>query len=427
MAFADRTLRSTALNAFVAAHGGGPRWDLPSLTAAALYYHSDLDLARAQLATARAAVLTAGARPNPALSLVPQVAIPVLPLDNGTYSANLDVPFETAGKRARRLEQAGQLAEASQRTLEATAWQVRTRLRAALLTLYAAQRREQLFATSVGHQRETTRMLEQRVQAGESSRPEALTTRLLFAQTELALADARKAAAEARASVAEAVGVPLRALKDAPLQLGAFAHLPSSSEVAALTRDATARRADLLAAQAELAAAAAAVRLEVARRYPDLHLLPGYAYDTGENKVELGFSLELPIFHQNNGPIAEARGRVAQAVARLRGVEAKVSSELDLARVSYRASLAKLEVADGLLAAQEKSMASARQLQEAGETDRLTLASAEVERDSTAALRLDSLVDAQKALGALEAAAQQTTDGWHPFPPAKRAGSPAKK
>ena len=54
--------------------GGVPRWpiekwDLGTLTVAALYYHPSLEVARAQWHVAEAGIATAGARPNPTLSI----------------------------------------------------------------------------------------------------------------------------------------------------------------------------------------------------------------------------------------------------------------------------------------------------------------------------------------------------------------------
>jgi cobalt-zinc-cadmium efflux system outer membrane protein len=413
-AFSERRLDSPEVRAAVSEAGGGTGWNLKALTAAALYFHSDLELARAQWATAEAGLITAGARPNPSLALVPQFTTPLRTYENGTYSANLDVPIETAGKRARRLDQAGHTAEASRYTLEATAWMVRGRLRQNLVTLYGAQKRFEILKTSVKHQMATTEMLQRRVTAGESSRPELFQTRLLYNQTELALADAQKQMAEARAGVAGAIGVPLAAMRATELELGGFAHLPGVGEVAAWTRDGLSRRSDVFAARAEKEAAVAAVRTELAKRFPDLHVLPGYSYDSMQNKVELGFSFDLPILNQNRGPIAEAKAKIAEAEARLRGAEAKASAEIEFAELSYRGSLAKLQKADTLLADQQKAQQAAQRLFDAGETDRLSLMTAEVERDTMAALRLDAFLEAQKALGALEQAVQKTADGWQP-------------
>jgi len=46
-------------------------WDLPALTAAAFYFHPDLEVARASWAEARTGLVAAGERPNPAVSAGP--------------------------------------------------------------------------------------------------------------------------------------------------------------------------------------------------------------------------------------------------------------------------------------------------------------------------------------------------------------------
>src|SRR6266851_273809 len=68
-----RSLDDARLRRFITAGLGGAdpatSWNLARLTLAALYFHPDLDVARAGLASAEAAVLTAGQRPNPTLNL----------------------------------------------------------------------------------------------------------------------------------------------------------------------------------------------------------------------------------------------------------------------------------------------------------------------------------------------------------------------
>ena len=52
-------------------------------------------------------------------------------------------------------------------------------------------------------------------------------------------------------------------------------------------------RADVRGALAEYAASQSALQLEIANQYPDLHLGPGYGWNTGnagDNKWSLGVS-----------------------------------------------------------------------------------------------------------------------------------------
>jgi len=82
--------------------GGAPRWpiekwDLGTLTLAALYYHPSLEVARAQWHVAEAGIATAGARPNPTLTITPQyVANAAMGAPMWDITSALDWPIETA-------------------------------------------------------------------------------------------------------------------------------------------------------------------------------------------------------------------------------------------------------------------------------------------------------------------------------------------
>src|SRR5260370_24344606 len=67
--FRARTLTDPGLRSFLQRTDWPPaRLGMNDLAAVALYFNADLDVGRAQLRTAQAAVLTAKARPNPSLS-----------------------------------------------------------------------------------------------------------------------------------------------------------------------------------------------------------------------------------------------------------------------------------------------------------------------------------------------------------------------
>src|SRR5678815_2424526 len=55
---------------------GARRWTLSSLIEYAVSHHPDVAVARAQYETARAAVRSAGERPNPTVALSPQIVTP---------------------------------------------------------------------------------------------------------------------------------------------------------------------------------------------------------------------------------------------------------------------------------------------------------------------------------------------------------------
>jgi outer membrane protein, heavy metal efflux system len=78
------------------------------------------------------------------------------------------------------------------------------------------------------------------------------------------------------------------------------------------------------------AAAESALKLEIAKQYPDVNFSPGYDYNSGQNRRQLGLNVELPL-NRNRGPIAEAEARRVTAEKRFLAQQAMVQSELDLA------------------------------------------------------------------------------------------------
>jgi cobalt-zinc-cadmium efflux system outer membrane protein len=137
----SRNLQDQGLREFLEKNIGHPlsswplqSWDLSTLTLAAVYFSSEMETARARAEAADAAIITAGARPNPTLSVQPGVPSPYL------LSLDLDFPIETAGKRGYRIEGAKQLTAATQLDLATTAWKVRSQVRQAFLDYMAADR-----------------------------------------------------------------------------------------------------------------------------------------------------------------------------------------------------------------------------------------------------------------------------------------------
>lgn len=382
---------------------GGGTWDRARFMATASKMHPDMGIARAKLATAQAAVITAGARPNPSLGFSATNTARLLggasPWTNGF---TLDVPVETAGKRRHRIAQAQALVNAAALNLSTAERLAQSKVRSSLFALFAARQRAELLAKQESDQAETVKLFDARIAAGEASRVESLQARLQFNQSRLQSREAQKVSAEARATLAAALGVSLHALEPVRISFTGIESLPAQPAERRLRRAALTGRPDVLATLAEYAATDAALHLEIAKQWPDVHLGPGYSFDQGQDKWTIGFNLTLPLLDQNRGPIAEALAKRNEAAANFNAAQAKALAELELALARYRGAVTKLETADQLLAAQERQQRSVEALFKAGENDRLTLVSAQVELQAARLLRLDSLIEAQQALGALE-------------------------
>jgi outer membrane protein TolC len=408
-AFDARSLTNANLQAFLVTNhitGPWPRrsWDLDALTLAAFYYQPALAEARAQWASVRAAHITAGQRPNPTVGFTPTYDITTPP--PWILGVTWDIPIETAGKRGKRIAQANHLCEAARWNFISAAWQTRSRVRAALLNLYAARETESLLARQESAQSNVVRLLEGQFAAGVVSSYEVTQARVTLGTTRLARQDATGQYGQARVQLANALGLPLRALDDVPFSFAGLDQFPQELTAPEIRRQAILNRADVRGALAEYAASQSALQLEIAKQYPDLHLGPGYELDQTDNKWSLGVTLELPILNHNQGPVAEAKAKRQEAAAHFLTVQTTAIGEIDSALAGYNAALQKSATATALLDNLQKQLDSAHAQAQVGETEPLALANAEAEHAAGAQNQLDAVVKAQAALGQLEDAVQ---------------------
>src|SRR6266566_10012262 len=242
-----RTLDDPRLQMFMAANtspasfASASEWDLGRLTLAALYYHPDIELARSRLRATNAAVITAAQIPNPTASAD-------LMISPFTISPVIDFLIETFGRREYRTAQAQALVDAAREDLATAAWQVRGRVRAALLNLWAAQRRSEFLQQRLSLEDQLVQFLERRLQEGEASTLDVTRERINRNQLSLAIRDVERQSADAQAQLATAVGVPLQALDGKTFSLDAFEAAPfPGSTLSELRRDALTSRNDILA------------------------------------------------------------------------------------------------------------------------------------------------------------------------------------
>lgn len=409
-----RTLDNTKLRDFIqrniaqdAASWPPKSWDLTLLTLAAFYYHPDVDVARAKWGVAEASIVTAGMRPNPGLGVsAQQNAIEPGGVKPWAFFWNLDIPVETAGKRGYRIAQARHLSEAARLNLADTAWKAYSRVRSSLVTLYAARESTTLLQEQETLQADIVKLLEHRFAMGEISQPEVTQARITHQQTLLALRESQRQESQARVELASAIGLPNSSLTGITLSFDGISEIPnpenlSTSEV---RHEALLNRADILAALAEYEASQSDLQQAIAKQYPDTHLGQGWAWGQG---WILGLTLTLPVFNQNDGPIAEAEARRRQAAASFTALEARALGEIDSALAAYRATAQKLDTADGLLNDQKKRQRSTQARFQAGDVDRLTLIETRLELLSTQLARLGIFVQEQQSLGLLQDAVQR--------------------
>ena len=413
--FESRSLETPGLRSFlqaneVAAPAPDTAWSLEALTLTSVYYQPALAEARERLLAAQAARITAAERPNPSLSVAPgyDAGVPgavhpwIVPL-------SFDWPVETADKRGYRRAEAQHLAAAARWDLVDMVWRTRSRLRAALLGLYAAQRAESLLTREESTRRQVVRLLEGQFTAGNVSSYEVAQARIELDQTTLARQTAAGRLRQARIALAGALGVPLRALDGARFSFADLRHVPLDLTRPQVRQQALLDRADVRSALEHYAASQSALRLQIARQWPDIDLGPGFEWNpqlAGDREWELGLSLPLPVRNRNQGPIAEAKAQRALAAAHFLTVQTAAVTEIDDSLAAYDSAREQLMTADSLLRTLEYELGSVNAQVAAGELQALDLANARLAYEAGQRNWLDALVHAQQALGQLEDAMQ---------------------
>jgi outer membrane protein TolC len=382
-------------------------WNLPELTLAAFYYNPNLQVARDQVAEAEAAIVTARARPNPAIQA--DLGGETAPENPWIAGAGFSLPIETAGKRRYRTTEAQQVADAARWNLASTGWAVRGQVRSALLEYLAANRILHLLEEEEHLRAEQVRLLEQRLTVGMIPRPEVDTARIQQTQTLLAVQAAEGRISQERASLAAAIGVPVPALGNVSISWPEFDQPPSpeSLKPTQIQDDAVLNRIDIRKALANYSAADTAVRLEIARQYPNIDLGPNYAFEEGSHLFSFATNLVVPVLNHNQGPIAEAEARRDELAHQVLSVQAAGIAASEQALAKYTAALNQLTEAGRLMEqslAQEQAMT---QSFKAGQSDRVALNGSQLQTAVTRIAELDALVTAQQALGDLENSVQR--------------------
>jgi outer membrane protein TolC len=411
-ALESRSLDDARLRQFVAAgvslRGGTALpvyWNLETLSLAALYFHPDLDIARARLAAARAGVATAREVPNPALDLGSTYNATTATPSAWTVGVLVNFIVETFAKREHRTAQARYLAEAAKDDLASATWLVRARVRDALLLLWSGNERLSRARRRLAEQETLVRLIERRFELGDASSLDVTRERISRNQARLSVQDAQRQVRQGRARLARAIGIPLDGLEKAEISFADFASeapLPGGVSDGVLREQALTTRSDVQGLLAEYNAAQSALQLQIARQYPDLRIDPGYTYDQGDHKYDIRLGSDLPLFNRNEGPIAQAEARRQEVAARLNALQAQVIGAIDEAAASYRSATEARRTADALAGEARKRLDGVQRGFDAGQLDRPTLVGAQIEVSAAELAKLDAMAAERRAVGLLE-------------------------
>jgi len=407
----QRSLNDSGLREFVETnlHKTFTAWppdplDFETLTLVALYFSPDLDVARAKSYEAEAAKITAGEKPNPSIAFSPGYNTST-PSDGGSpwiLGLTFDLPMETYGKRGYRMSETQYLSDAAKLAIAGTAWDVRTNLKKAMIALWKAREQELLAKEKSEAMDELVRISSARFKAGDIDKNELIAMQISAQQAHFEYSDIKGQTAGILINLAGAAGLAPHALDGLNIDLSCFEQAPPEIPSSSARRMALLNRADVLSSIAGYAALESALRLEIAKQYPDLDISPGYEYDQGDNKWQIGFQLTLPLFNRNSGAIAEADARRTAASADFNGLQAKVLNDIEYYIAVFKNERDKLASAELALDNYKNQSEFVQKQYEAGEVEKQAEISSRLEIINAESIRLDSRIKTQESLADIE-------------------------
>lgn len=349
----QRSLQSSDLKGYLARHGiNVTRWPLQKWSVAALvlvarHYHPALAIAHDRWLKARAAARTAAAYPNPSVSLTPLYTTnAAASISRWSVELATAVPLVTAGKHGDRVAEARAKAEAARYDFLQVEWTTDARVKRIWLDLVTARRRHLLLAARVHDTRALLVADTAAVKAGQSPPFKAFSARQAWNEARKAATVGRAATMRAQQALANAIGIPGARLAKTRISAAGWTSKPSPlPSEPRLQSFVLTERADVRAAVLRYAASQSRLKLAIARQYPSINIGPGYRWDQGAHRWSLGLSLTLPVFNQNQGPIAEARAQRALRAAKLRALQLGLIGHLRDALTAYHSAQKTLDLA----------------------------------------------------------------------------------
>lgn len=312
----------------------------------------------------------------------------------------LQQTFETAAKRARRVDVATATQHRAEIELTLQKQMIAAKVRAAFWDAVGASRREATIRESLKSFAELTEY--HRIQVREGAMAEADLLRVELEQQKLTLLantasiDAQRQLIRLQREMGRADIIPTTI------------ETPIESPAAPLLQLETAldKRAEAQLARQIIQVAAAQVNLETALALPNVDGVTGYKRSKNFDTIIWGFQAQLPFFNRNQGNIASASAEDRLARNALAATNALIKSEFEGAQ--REVDLRRQQLSSFVLPLRSKAAETARLVREAyrlGGADLLRLLDAQRNLLETEQFYLEALLALRQAEASLESAA----------------------
>ena len=391
---------------------------LEPLQRIALERNHDVRVSALALDSAAAAVTSAAAAPNPMLTVQTMNINPGLGVGAGSLrsktvdsSVRIDQLLERGGKRGLRRDGALHQEEGAREDVREARRQLRLAVSQAYYDALAAGERLAILNDTAQLYQRTVEVAQKKRQAGDVSPADVARLQVEALRASNDTAQARSDVARARLALALLTGIDNRQAQ-LPLADGWPAVAATTLAQADLAEAAIARRPDVMATQARVAAALSAHKLALAARTRDVSIgvqaehYPASASNPQGSGNSFGISLQVPLFlrYQYDGEIRSAQVALDLAQENLEQARILARAELSRSVLDMRSNGERLQrIDDSLLPAAQKSAQAAEFAYQHGA---LPIADVLDVRRSYRAVQLDALAarsDYAKALAAWQA------------------------
>ena len=374
---------------------------------------------RLGIPVAEAAVITAGLRPNPVVS-VSSDHLDLL--GTGFSDANgagpsetalrLDFPFERGRKRQLRLDTAGYARKIVEARLADSIRRVRLDVTLACIDVMEAKARLALANDNLASLEGIVQLNTTRATAGAIAPVELTRSRVAMLQFRSAVRTAELALVTARIKLQTLLG---RKPGDGPIDVAGEmkASVPAQiPDLAQVQATALSTRPDLEAIRLEQARSRADLRLQIAQGKVDYSVGVEYRRQQGVNGTgnSLGFfvSAPLPLFNRNQGEIARATSEDVQLGKNLEVLQAQIAGEVVTAYREYDAARQMMsEIERDLLGPSQEARDTTAYVYKAGASSLIDVLDAQRAFNETMSAYYGAQADYRRAASRLQSVAGQ--------------------
>lgn len=290
-------------------------WDIDKLTLSALYFHPTLKVAKSDYAVALAGITSAGLRPlvglNGQLSRSNQANGDINPW---AYGLQVDIPFITANKRQINIDIARYQADIAKIFVSESAWMLRQQLSLDLILFAEQQALHASLARLQESQADLLNAYQKRLDLGVAGKSDVLPIRLQHDQAAWQLQQLtlqikqtqQKIMHDAGLTGQQNVSLNITPLNISQILKARFDQPQSYQDAKTIQHYALTNRMDIQRGLAQYAKAETQLRLEMAKRYPDISLSPGILYEYGDRIWALGIGGMLNLLNKSSDLWAHA-------------------------------------------------------------------------------------------------------------------------